>query len=123
MQVRLSKLVCYSTLAIGESSSQGDISTARHWRTRSARAALCIALGKTSTAHAAKKPITRRVRDAQHLSAKHSLFITQPRWRTSGTLRSVVSSTQNARARDAPRARPRAATSPRAVPSRDGVAS
>ena len=63
VQVRLSKLVCYSTLAIGESSSQGDISTLSHWRHRSARAALCIAHGKTSTAHAAVKPITRRVRD------------------------------------------------------------
>ena len=51
---------------------RGDISTVSHWRRRSARAAHRIALGKTSTAHAARKPITRRVRDAKHLPQKNS---------------------------------------------------
>jgi len=41
-----------------------------HWRTRSARAALCIALGKTPAAYEARKSITRRVRDAKQVACK-----------------------------------------------------
>ena len=69
----LSKLVCYSTQIEGVSGLRGDISTLSHWRFRSARAALCIALCKTSTAHAARKPITRRVRDDKHLPQTSSI--------------------------------------------------
>ena len=117
VQVRLSKLVCYSTLAIGESSSQGDISTARHWRHRSARAALFIAHGKTSTAHAAVKPITRRVRDKTSCLTKQLNHTTKPPWPTSGASRSVFPSTQT-RAQENRRAHARAPMKPREWTSR-----